>query len=154
MVFLLLVVSWLVVLLVMYLSSGRNVHTAELKVLLFFTSSARIILGPASGWTHWLRVFEGGGMVSAWGRCIFALSPYNLAVLQMLFPLIGLGQLAFTAVLMRSLVHFGVVKPRWYNPNRFTRTAMAVLTFRYGFIGSCMPRSECLCANINLSPLL
>lgn len=131
MVALLLLLMWLFVLLVMLLSSGRSKQTAELKVLLFFTSTARIILGDASRWTQWLRLLENGDVgATGFGLCVFALSPYSLEVLQMVFPSLALAELAVTAGVLWIACHFEWISWEWFNGNRFLRTAMALLTFR------------------------
>ena len=130
MIALILALLWLCVLLVMYLSSGRNEQTAELKVLFFFLSSARIIMGESSTYTQWLGIVDSGGVINL-NVCVLALNPYNLSVLEMLFPLVGLTELAVTAVIVKLACYLGLVAPKWYNPNRFIRTAMALLSFRY-----------------------
>jgi hypothetical protein len=131
MVLLLLLVSWLFVIVLIFLTSGKDVQTAELKVLFFFLSSSRVILGSSASWTQWLRFFEGSALSSTLETCVFAVSPYDMAVGSLLFPLVSLGQLGVTAVLVLSIRRLRWVTWPELNLNRFIRTGMALLTFRY-----------------------
>lgn len=100
MVFVVVLLQWLFVLGVMYLSNGRNQQTAELKVLFFFVSSARIIFGTTASWTQWLGIVEGGNPLSL-DVCIFNLTPYNQILLDLSMPLLGLLELLVTAALTK-----------------------------------------------------
>jgi len=137
-----LLLSWLFVLAVLWLSGGENAHTAELKIAAFFLSSARVILGSSSNWTEWLRLFEGGGLTSSLATCVFALSPYDLSMLQLMFPFITFLQLAFTACIVAMLVRLGFVSLLTLSLNRFIRATCVLMMFRSvdRLFQSCTPR--------------
>jgi len=130
-IFLLLLFSWLFAMVVLYLSTGKQ--TAELKVLLFFTSSARIILGPASGWLSAFVLLE-NGLQSALGvgisnTCIFALSPYQMGAVQMLWPFVGIGELMLTTAGVRFVSWLWPQRVE-FQANMFIRAGIALCTFR------------------------
>jgi len=130
MVTLLLIASWLFVFAVMWLSAGKASRTAELKVLFFFLSSARVILGSSSGWAERLRFLEGSVVVSTVSTCVVAINPYDFSILYMLFPVAALLQLLVTAGIAAAGVRLGVFPKFFSAGDRFLRTGTVLVMFR------------------------
>jgi len=130
MLFLLLFVSWIFVFGIMWLSGGQNARPSELKVLFFFLSSARVILGSSAEWIEWLRVLEGSA-ASAFPVCVLPLDAYNVLLWYLFLPLLCLLQLAVTVLVYFVLHRFGVLQRNALHIDRFYRTATMLVMFRH-----------------------
>lgn len=129
---LLLLSSWVYLLIVYLLDS--NSRQAELKILFFFLSSARVILGPSYNWTGWLRLSEGNLFSSVWHPCLFPMSIEASSAFYMLLVLLPLVQLAFTALVVGLMTKAGLIAKDRFDPNRFWRIGGLVIMFRSSLV--------------------
>jgi len=64
--------------------------SGQTKVLLFFWSTARFLLGPTDSWLSWLSLFEASPNQQWWQQCAFPTTTTGLPILQLPLPFISL----------------------------------------------------------------
>ena len=77
------------------------------------------------------HIKKGGGIMSSITTCILTLSPYDLSILQLMFPFFTLVQLAFTFGFIRALVKYQLMDRMAWPFSRFFRTGCTLVLFRY-----------------------
>ena len=136
-VFALILCIWIYVLVLHALSQSSS---AEVKVLLYFVSASRLIIGPENSAVAWFAFWELNPGRALWNdQCVMKLTSYEQMIADVLMHFVAIGQLWLSALLYYIYCRFirrDAARYLYFTFRPFVRTTSALMIYSFSTLTS------------------